>query len=117
MVELDSARDVDIYGPFQTVAAASTCCVSSSSMVALCDVEGHVHLFQPQGFEDHAMAGNCDVLHRIDEFSCILSALEAVDGHGHADIGTSAPGLSPPASAPPGRVCRLVGIVTTCRSG
>jgi hypothetical protein len=26
-------------------------------MVALCDVEGRLHLFQPQGFEDHEMAG------------------------------------------------------------
>jgi hypothetical protein len=26
-------------------------------MVALCDVEGSLHLFQPQGFENYDMAG------------------------------------------------------------
>jgi hypothetical protein len=42
----------------QTATGASACCVSSEAMVALCDVEGRLHLFQPQGFEDHEMAGN-----------------------------------------------------------
>jgi ribosomal protein S14 len=42
----------------QTAAGASACCVSSEATVALCDVEGRLHLFQPQGFEDHEMAGN-----------------------------------------------------------
>ena len=48
--------DVSFFQP-QTSSAATACCVSNESMVALCDVDGNLHLFQPQGFENYEMAG------------------------------------------------------------
>ena len=46
-------------------------------MVALCDVEGRLNLFQPQGFEEHDMAGidarragGCDCLCSMFDLLC-----------------------------------------------